>query len=397
MMISKDFVTQAAADLYEETLEIRRHLHEHPELSFHEVATSAYVEEILKALGIPYQKGYATHGIAAMIDSGKAGRTIVLRADMDALPIEEDASHAVCSKNKGVMHACGHDMHTASLLTTAKILSNMKDQFCGRVMLVFQPGEECFPGGAKVMMSEGLFDGIEPDVVIGAHVMPDMPTGHVGFCEGNYMASGDEIHLTVKGHGGHGGMPHLLTDNVLIACQLVVAMQQLVAREVPATIPAVLSFGRIIADGATNVIPDSVYIAGTLRTQSEEWRAKLKERIRTIAHSMTEAFGATCDVDIKDGYPSVYNNPQITALASQFATELLGAQYVEKMGVRMTAEDFGYYTHKYPSVFYRFGVCRADGMTGNVHTAQFLPDEEALRTSPAIMAWLALRFLDNIE
>ncbi len=394
-VITAEQIRKMAECEKDNTVALRRHLHSHPELSFKERETSLYIQKQLDAMGISYKSGYAENGIAAFIDGCGSGKTVVLRADFDALPITEDDDHECCSQNKGVMHACGHDLHTASLLTVAKILNETRSEWKGRVMLVFQPGEESFPGGANVMMRDGLFDGIEPDVVIGAHVMPDMPTGHVGFCAGNYMASGDEVHLTVKGKGGHGGMPHLLTDNVLIACETIVGMQQLVAREVPATVPSVLSFGKIIADGATNVIPDEVYMAGTLRMMSEEWRAKMKQRIRHVATSIAQTYGAECNVDIKDGYPSVYNNPQVTAKAENFAREIIGEDNVERMGVRMTAEDFGYYTVKYPSVFYRFGVMRPDGKTGNVHTSHFLPDEDSLAVAPAVMTWIALRFLNE--
>lgn len=394
-MIVKEEVLAACAAISDDTIAIRRQLHRRPEVSFQEEQTSRYIQSKLQEYGISYTTGYATNGIAAIIEGAGEGPRVALRADMDALPIEEDCGHECVSENKGVMHACGHDMHVASLLAAARVLNDMRHRFSGSVMLIFQPGEECFPGGAHVMMNDGLFSNFTPDVVIGAHVMPDMPVGHVGFCPGNYMASGDEVHITVKGKGGHGGMPHLLTDNVLVACQMVVAMQQLVARVVPATVPAVLSFGKFVANGATNVIPDTVYVAGTLRMMSEEWRAEMKRRIRQVAEGITASFGTTCDIDIKDGYPSVYNNPDITAKATAFAKEILGESNVEAMGVRMTAEDFGYYTQAYPSVFYRFGVARPDGTTGNVHTSRFNPDEASLATAPAVMAWLALRFLGN--
>lgn len=393
LMISKEEILGAADALYEQTVGLRRHLHRHPERSFCERETSHFVQERLRALGIPFRTGYAEHGVAAFVDGVGEGPTVVLRADMDALPITEDPKHECCSENEGVMHACGHDFHTASLLAVAQILAERRDKFRGRVMLVFQPGEESDPGGARVMMRDGLFDGITPKVVIGAHVLAEMPVGHVGFREGEYMASADEIHLIIKGHGGHGGMPHLLTDNVLTACETVCALQRLVAREVPATTPAVLSFGRIIADGATNVVPSEVFIDGTMRLLGEQWRAKMKERIRTIARCTAEAAGATCEFDIRDGYPSVYNDPEATRRVRAAAMELLGAENVEEMGVRMTAEDFGFYTVRYPSVFYRFGVGRKDGSTGNAHTSQFDPDEEALRIAPAVMAYAALKEL----
>ncbi len=389
----KDKILKAAADLFDETVAIRRHLHRHPELSFHEAATSAYVAERLRKIGIPIKTGFGSfggeegHGIVGLIEGGKPGRTVGLRADMDALPITEDASHEVRSQNEGVMHACGHDLHTASLLTVCKILWQMRHELSGRFVVIFQPGEESWPGGASLMIKEGALGafGREPDIVIGAHVLAEMPVGHTGFRGGAYMASGDEIHLHINGKGGHGGMPHLLTDNVLIGCETVVAMQHLVAREVPATVPMVLSFGKFQADGATNVIPDKVYICGTMRTMNEEWRARMKQRITTVAQSIASAYGAQTDVEIRHGYPSVCNDPALTREAKSLTEGLIGADKVEDMPLRMTAEDFGYYTVKYPSVFYRFGV----GSESGAHTPGFNPDEESLRTSPAIMAWMA--------
>ncbi len=395
-MIDKDRVKQAIDSMFGDTVALRRHMHEHPELSFEEAETSLFIRQKLTEYGIPFKSGYAKHGIAAVIEGQAPGepRTVVLRADIDALPIEESTDHECRSLVEGVMHACGHDFHAASLLTTARFLQSVRSEFAGKIILIFQPGEECFPGGANVMLGEGVLDGERPDVVIGAHVLANMPTGHVGFCSGHYMASGDEVHLHVRGHGGHGGMPHLLNDTVLTASHLVVSMQQLVAREVPATVPVVLSFGKFVANGATNVIPDEVYIAGTLRTLSEEWRARMKTRIREVAQGICQSFGCRCDVDIKDGYPSVFNNPEVTQKAKAFAAEMVGAESVEEMSVRMTAEDFGYYTQRFPSVFYRFGVAQPSSPTGDAHTAQFNPNEEALRLSPAVRAWLALRFVN---
>ncbi len=390
--MKEDFL-KAADSLFDETVVTRRHLHRHPELSFHEAATSAYVADKLREIGIPFKTGFgafggeAGHGIVGLIECGKPGRTVGLRADMDALPITEDESHEVRSLNEGVMHACGHDLHTASLLTVCKILWQMRHELHGRFVVIFQPGEESWPGGASLMIKEGALNafGCEPEIVIGAHVLAEMPVGHAGFRGGAYMASGDEIHLHINGKGGHGGMPHLLTDNVLIGCETVVAMQHLVAREVPATVPMVLSFGKFQADGATNVIPDKVYICGTMRTMNEEWRARMKQRITTVAQGIASAYGAQTEVEIRHGYPSVCNDQDLTRQAKALTESLIGSENVEEMPLRMTAEDFGYYTVRYPSVFYRFGV----GSVSGAHTPGFTPDEESLRTSPAIMAWMA--------
>ncbi len=372
----------------------RRHLHQYPELSFDEVQTSLFVRERLDDMGIPYRDGIAHTGILAYIRGNNPEKYVVaLRADMDALPICEAQGSAFRSQNEGVMHACGHDAHTASLLGTARILNALKDRFEGTILLIFQPGEESSPGGARLMLEDGLFRDIEPDVVVGAHVLPSMTTGHVGFCEGFYMASGDEVYLTVKGQGGHGGMPHLLTDNVLIAANILVSLQQIVSRVVPATIPAVLSFGRVIANGATNIIPEKVEMAGTLRTLDETWREKIKLKIVEMASHIAEGMGATCDVDVKDGYPAVYNHTELTRDAMRLAEDFLGQSHVEKMSIRMTAEDFGFYSKLYPSVFYRFGVMQPDGSTGNLHTPEFQLNEAALETASGVMSQLAIGLL----
>lgn len=374
-------ITKYAEEVFEYVRTIRRDLHRHPELSFLEEYTSSYVENELLKMNIPYKKGFAEYGIRAIIYGNCEGETVVLRADMDALPIDEEKCHKVCSEIEGVMHACGHDMHTATLLGVARILIETRNKWNGKVVLLFQPSEEVWPGGAIRMLNDGVLDGFTPKIVMANHVMPDMPVGKVGFCPGSYMASGDEIHIRIKGHGGHGGVPHLLTDTVLAGAQILVALQELVAREVPANIPTVLSFGRFEALGATNIIPDDVYLAGTLRTMSEEWRNRMKERIREVVSAMSTAFRVKSNIDIKDGFPSVYNNPELTEEIRSAAIDILGNENVLSMPIRTTAEDFGYYTQRYPSVYYRFGV----GNSGNVHTAQFDPDEESLKTSVAVM------------
>ena len=340
----KNKIKELAQTYYPDAVEIRRHLHQNPELSFEEHNTSAYVKQQLQKLDIPFKDGYAGTGIVATL-AGKStnGRTIALRADMDALPIDEDPGNPFASTNKGVMHACGHDAHTSSLLTTAKILKELKDEWEGTILLIFQPGEEKFPGGAKLLLEEGALNNPKPELILGQHVLPTMETGHVGFKAGKYMASGDEVYLTVKGQGGHGGMPHTLNDTVLIAAQIIVSLQQIVSRIVPADIPTVLSFGKFIANGATNIIPEKVEIAGTLRTMNEEWRAKIKNKIKEIAEGTANSFGVKCEVKINDGYPAVYNNEEVTRSAQNLAYEYLGKEQVEDMDIRMTAEDLGYY------------------------------------------------------
>jgi len=381
-----------------DTLAIRHHLHQHPELSFEEKETAAFVCSKLTEYGIPYRSGYAGHGIVAEVKGQNPHKRIIaLRADMDALPITENTEVPFKSINQGVMHACGHDAHTASLLLSGRILKQLANEWEGTVLLIFQPGEEKFPGGAKLMMEQGALDNPKPELIIGQHVLPDMPTGHVGFKEGIYMASGDEVHITIHGKGGHAAMPHSLTDSVLIASHVVVALQQIVSRVIPANIPSVLSFGRFVANGATNVIPEKVEISGTLRTMDEKWRAVAKQKIRDITTAITHSMGATCDILINDGYPMVFNNEALTQHLSAFAKKYLGDQQVETMDIRMTAEDFGYYTQQYPCSFYRFGVKQPDGTTGSLHTPIFNLNDKALMTSGGLMAWLAIDTLKDTQ
>jgi amidohydrolase len=311
---------------------------------------------------------------------------------MDALPIQEETGLPFASANKGIMHACGHDAHSAALLGVAHILNQLKEKWDGTVLLIFQPGEEKFPGGASLLLKEGALDHPRPGLVIGQHVLPDMPAGHVGFKPGMYMASGDEVYLTVHGQGGHAALPHTLNDTILIASHIIVALQQIVSRMVPANIPTVLSFGRIEGLGATNIIPEKVEIAGTLRTMNETWREKIQELIRKIAEGTATSMGAHCAVDIKHGYPVVHNHEESTKKAISLAKNFLDEESVKDMDIRMTAEDFGYYTHQFPSVFYRFGVKQRTGKTGALHTPQFNLNEEAMETATGLLAWLAVNF-----
>ncbi|TCO07681.1 M20 metallopeptidase family protein [Natronoflexus pectinivorans] len=389
-------IRQLSDQIYLEIINHRRWLHQNPELSFEEVRTSEYIANELNKLKIPFKKGIAGTGIIATIE-GKTtnGPVVGLRADMDALPIQENSGLDFSSQKEGVMHACGHDAHSASLLGVAKILTQIKDSWEGTALLIFQPGEEKFPGGASLILKEGALNNPKPDIIIGQHVLPEMESGHVGFKPGMYMASGDEVHITVKGKGGHAAMPHTLNDTVLAASQIVVALQQVVSRVVPATIPTVLSFGQIEGKGATNIIPETVYLAGTLRTMNEEWREIIKTKIREIASHTASAFGCECNIDIKDGYPMVFNNELVTQKASEMASVYLGQDQVEEMDTRMTAEDFGYYSQEYPCTFYRFGVKQKEGITGALHTPQFNLNEESLKTASGLMAFIAIGFLNT--
>ena len=391
----KQLIGRLTREQLEQIIADRRHIHQHPELSFEEYNTSEYIASRLKEAGIPFRNGLAGTGIIATLQGKSQGKVIALRADMDALPIREETHLPFASVNEGVMHACGHDAHTAVLIGVANILNRLRDQWNGTILLIFQPGEEKFPGGASLLINEGALSDPIPEMVIGQHVLPEMAAGHVGFRPGMYMASGDEVYLTVSGQGGHAALPHTLNDTILTASHIIVALQQIVSRIVPTTIPTVLSFGRIEGLGATNIIPEKVEIAGTLRTMDETWRARIKERIKKIAEGTASAMGAHCTVDIKDGYPMVFNHEKSTIKALSLAKRFLGNNRVEEMGVRMTAEDFGYYSQKFPSLFYRFGVGQDKGETGALHTPYFNLNEKALETATGVLAWLAINFLQS--
>lgn len=392
----KDKIKSLAEEYHREVVDIRRHLHAHPELSFHEYETSAYVVEVLQRMGIPYQDKVAETGVVALIEGKEKGKIVALRADMDALPITEENEVPYKSTRKGVMHACGHDVHTASLLGAAKILHENKDDIKGTIKLIFQPAEEKAPGGASKMIEEGVLKNPTPSSVIGQHVMPFIPVGKVGFKEGIYMASADEIYMTVKGKGGHGAMPNHNVDPILIASHLIVALQQIVSRQASPRTPTVLSFGHIIGKGATNVIPDQVYIEGTFRTLDEEWRFEAHERIKRLAIGIAEGMGGKVDVNIVKGYPFLYNSPELTSRARLYAEDYLGKENVVDLETWMAAEDFSYYSQNADACFYRLGTRNeAKGIISSVHTPTFDIDEEALKIGMGLMSWIALQELNG--
>lgn len=379
-----------------DTVAIRRHLHAHPELSFEEHNTAAYVEQVLKSYGLQPTR-MAKTGLVALIEGKSPGKkTVALRADLDALPIVEQNQVSYKSTNEGVMHACGHDVHTASLLGSARILQEMRESFEGTVKLVFQPGEEKFPGGASIMIKEGVLQRPAPESMFGQHVFPFLPAGKVGFRAGMYMASADEIYITVKGKGGHAAMPELNIDPVLISSHLLVALQQIVSRHASPKVPTVLSFGRVEALGATNVIPNEVKIEGTFRTMDEKWRQEAHKRIKKLAESLCESMGGSCEIDIKNGYPYLKNEPALTERSRAAAEAYLGPENVVDLELWMGAEDFAYYSQEVNACFYRLGTRNEErGIVSSVHTPTFDIEEEALETGIGLMAWLALRELER--
>ena len=393
----KDKIKSLAKAYKEEVIANRRHLHANPELSYQEFKTAAFVEEQLKSIGITKIEKKATTGWSALIEGKNPHKKVVaLRADMDALPIHEANEVSYKSKNEGVMHACGHDAHTASLLGAAKILHGIKDDFEGTIKLIFQPGEELVPGGASLMIKDKVLENPRPSGIIGQHVMPFIEAGKVGFRKGIYMASADELYITVKGKGGHGAMPETLIDPVLIASHMIVALQQVVSRAASPKIPSVLSFGRVEALGATNVIPNEVHIQGTFRTLNEEWRAKAHQKMLQIAHGIVEGMGGELDFEIRKGYPFLKNDPELTDRSQKAAIDYLGAENVLDLDIWMAAEDFAYYSQEINGCFYRLGTRNESrGITSGVHTPTFDIEEDALEIGAGLMAWLAVSELEN--
>jgi amidohydrolase len=391
----KENIQKLVSEFQEEIITIRRHLHSHPELSKKEVNTARFISEKLASWGIPHQTGIAGHGIVGMITGQLPGsKVIALRSDMDALPIMEENKVSYVSRNPGVMHACGHDIHMASLLGAARILKSLEPQLKGRVKLIFQPSEEQYPGGALPMIQAGALENPRPDFIIGQHVYPELDAGKIGFKSGHFMASTNEVHLIVRGKGGHAAIPHKVIDPVLIAAHIIVALQQIVSRKAKPTVPSLLSFGRITGEGAVNVIPDEVRISGTMRTFDEAWRNEMKDQIRKIATSMAEGMGGSCDVNIDDGYPSVYNDPNLTDKIRSYAVEFLGEDQVVGLEMRMTAEDFSYFALEIPGCFYRLGAMNEKmGITSNLHTSTFNADEKSIETGMGFFVWIVMNEL----
>jgi amidohydrolase len=392
----KEKIQDLAKTIFDDVVANRRHLHSHPELSFHEVETSAFVAKKLDELGLTYER-MADNGLVALIKGEKpSDQVVALRADMDALPILEANDVPYKSQNTGVMHACGHDAHTSSLLGTAKILTSLKSEFGGTVKLIFQPAEEKLPGGASLMIKEGVLQNPTPQAVLGQHVMPFIDAGKVGFRAGKYMASADEIYVTVKGKGGHAAQPQQNIDPVLITAHILTALQQVVSRFADPKTPSVLSFGKVIANGATNVIPNEVYLEGTFRTMDEAWRAEAHIKMKKLAEGIAESMGGSCDFNIMKGYPFLVNEEKLTASARGFAEEYLGKENVLDLDIWMAAEDFAYYSQVADSCFYRLGTRNESrGITSSVHTPTFDVEESALQLSTGLMAYLAVKQLGN--
>lgn len=379
---------------FDETLEIRRYIHQNPELSFREFNTSRYVAQKLAEWGLK-SRVVADTGLICRLEGAHPGKEIVLRADLDALPIQEQTSLPFASIHKGIMHACGHDVHTACLLGACRILNEIQGELSGNFRFLFQPGEELLPGGAIKILESGVLDHPLPDCMIAQHVYPEIEAGKVGFREGQYMASTDEIYIEVNGTGGHGGMPHQLIDPVLIASHLVVNLQQIVSRKAPPEIPTVLSFGKFHAPGATNVIPQTVWLEGTFRTQDEKWRSQAHQEITHSVQGIVEAMGGSAQIKIVSGYPSLYNDIDLTRQINEFAADYLGKENLTELPIRMTGEDFARYSQRFKTVFYRLGTGFPDRENFPVHHPHFEVNEEALKTGTGLLAFLALQLAEK--
>ena len=390
-------ILEKAELFFPEVQAIRHHLHANPELSFHEHNTSAYVAEKLKALGITYRQGVAGTGIVALIAGNNPDkRCVALRADMDALPIMEANDVPYRSLNNGVMHACGHDVHTSCLLGAAHILNDLRDSFEGTVKLIFQPGEEKNPGGASIMVKEGVLENPKPGAIFALHVYPHLPAGTTGFRAGQYMASADEIYITIQGKGGHAALPHQTIDPIAISALVITGLQQIISRKGNPLVPSVLTFGKIQGGFATNVIPDKVEILGTFRTMDEKWRYEAHRWIKEFTEQTCSAYGAQALVEIPPGYPSLYNDPALTAKAEAWAKEYMGDANVHELDMRMASEDFSFYTQHIPGCFFRIGTSKGGKeFIAPVHNSHFDVNEESMKTGMGMMAWCAVKSLQS--
>lgn len=397
-----DSIRAHADDVFADVVSLRRTFHRHPELGLEEHETAARIADTLHDLDLDAVRTGIHHtGVMGTLQGGKPGPTLLLRADIDALPIQEKTGLPFASEREGRMHACGHDAHTASLLGVAMILSELRDEFPGAIRFCFQPTEEKIPGGAKFMIAEGVLEADDTsdkvDAAFGQHVMPNVPAGHIGVRPGAFMASADEIHVTIHGEGGHAALPHeLATDATYVACEVVTALQSIVSRHSPPGVPSVLTMGRLVADGATNVIPETAHLKGTFRAMDEDWRFRAHQLIHQIITKTAEAHGATAEVDLKVGYPAVYNHEAEATLVRQAAVEYVGEERTVDLDRWYAGEDFAYFLQECPGTFYGLGVRNEDkGIVHGLHTPQFTLDEEALRVGPGFMAYVAWAYASS--
>ncbi|HLU86565.1 MAG TPA: amidohydrolase [Taishania sp.] len=386
----KQHIVKRSEELFEKVRSYREHLHQHPELSYQEFETMQFVSNTLTQLGIEHQTNIGGTGVVGLIrgEHHKPDMEVIaLRADMDALPILEENDVPYKSKKDGIMHACGHDVHTSILLGVAEILNELKNELPQPVKLIFQPGEEKNPGGASLMIRDGVLQNPTVKEIYGLHVFPDLPVGMTGFKPGLYMASCDEIYITIHGKGGHGATPHQCIDPIVIGAELVLNLQTVVSRKCDPKIPCVLTFGHFEALGATNVIPSKAILKGTFRTMNEAWRKEALELIEKQARHIVEGNGATLEIEISKGYPFLENDEELTAKLRAKAVDLLGEEKVEDLAIRLAAEDFSYYAQEIPACFFRIGVRNEEkGITFGVHHPRFDIDPYALKIGMQMMS-----------
>ncbi len=385
----KNKIEQLAKQYAPSFIDIRHHLHAHPELSYQEFETSSFIQKKLSEYGIPFDIKATTGVVGTISGNNPEKRVIALRADMDALPINEENDIPYKSQNKGVMHACGHDVHTSILLGASKILNELKNEWEGTVKLIFQPGEEKNPGGASLLIKDGVLENPKPEAIFGLHVHPGLEIGKLSFRSGMVMASADELYITIKSKGGHAAAPHTTVDTILVASHLIIALQQIISRNRNPLSPSVLSITSVQGGYTTNVIPSEVKLMGTFRAMDETWRFKAHELIRKMAVELVHSMGAEIDIHIDVGYPVVYNNEKLNSITRGKAEEFMGKENVLETEIRMGSEDFGYYTQLIPGCFYRLGVMNVEkGIVSGVHTPTFNIDESAIEIGMGMMAWL---------
>lgn len=390
-----DLIKEINKEINDKVIGFWHYFHENPELSFNEKKTSAFIAETLKSNNIEVHQGIGGNGLIGVIRGVKNENSIGIRAELDALPICEKTSLDFKSKNQGVMHACGHDIHTASLLGTALILNKLKSNLPGNVLLVFEPGEEQLPGGAMEIINSDIFKAYNPKAIIAFHILPELSTGKSGFCEGQYMASGDEIYLVIKGKGGHAALPHSTINPIILASKVLLDLKEFIDNKTPKEIPSILSFGKMNAEGATNVIPNEVRIEGTFRTMDEKWRLVAHSEIEKIAKNTCRSMKGDCEIEIRKGYPSVFNNPELTRKIKQLSAQYLGASNVVNLDKRMTTDDFAYFSQIIPSVFFRMGVGFEGIESYSLHNPSFIANGEVLKHSPGLMAWISINLTNH--
>ena len=392
-----DQIKSLSEKYFDTVVAFRRHLHQYPELSFEEFQTTDYIQSKLTEIGIETTSKYAETGVVGYIlGNNPEKQCLALRADIDALPIQEKNTVSYKSQNEGIMHACGHDVHSASLFGAANILYELRDQFEGTIKLIFQPGEEKLPGGAAVMIDNGVLKNPAVDAILGQHVFPELEAGKVGFRPGLYMASSDEIFITIEGKGGHAALAQDLRDPIQAMNHLLINLRKTVKDAEEDDIPYVIGFGDIQAHGATNVIPDTVKVEGTFRTMGEEWRKKAHKRMQRVARTIEEQFQVSIDLNIMNGYPFLKNNKHLTKQSKKYAIDYLGKDKVIDLPIRMSSEDFASYTHHAKGCFYRLGTAKSQTeLNASVHTPIFDIDENALKTGMGLMSYLTIQNLSN--